>query len=425
MGRLSALPLLRTFGSALIIQATLSAGNFLVSWLLLRRTNDAQYGLYVLVFNSLLLVCALQGSFMQAQMIVRLVRLDPAGRASLVRGLLREQGRLLRFALWGAVAIVAIGWVCGALDGERSLLIVCATLAAIATLVRECLRMVLFAYRRPEDVLWGDLCYVAVILVGVMLATYAHAVATVATLAIGAAAGLSAILLSKAVSAGDPHCPDAAGSRGILRAFAPLGAWSVAGAAAHWALSQGYTFIVAGVLSVQSVAAIAGTRVLLMPLNLLSAGIGAQLFPLTADWVHTLGVLPALRRLVHVSIAFVASGLGYFAIIWFSRDWIFETVLRKHFVQQDALLLLWGGVFVLMLVRDQLVKLLAARERFPLLASITVASAVLSLACGWLAMGRFGEVGAVAGILIGELSNVVGIVILSFREIRKTVPAPA
>jgi O-antigen/teichoic acid export membrane protein len=425
MGRLSGLPLLRTFGSALVIQATLSAGNFLVSWLLLRRTNDAQYGLYVLVFNSLLLVCALQGSFMQAQMIVRLVRLDPAGRASLVRGLLREQGRLLRFALWGAVAIVAIGWVCGALDGERSLLIVCATLAAIATLVRECLRMVLFAYRRPEDVLWGDLCYVAVILVGVMLATYAHAVATVATLAIGAAAGLSAILLSKAVSAGDPHCPDAAGSRGILRAFAPLGAWSVAGAAAHWALSQGYTFIVAGVLSVQSVAAIAGTRVLLMPLNLLSAGIGAQLFPLTADWVHTLGVLPALRRLVHVSIAFVASGLGYFAIIWFSRDWIFETVLRKHFVQQDALLLLWGGVFVLMLVRDQLVKLLAARERFPLLASITVASAVLSLACGWVAMGRFGEVGAVAGILVGELSNVVGIVILSFREIRKTVPAPA
>jgi O-antigen/teichoic acid export membrane protein len=425
MGRLSGLPLLRTFGSALIIQATLSAGNFLVSWLLLRRTNDAQYGLYVLVFNSLLLVCALQGSFMQAQMIVRLVRLDPAGRASLVRGLLREQGRLLRFALWGAVAIVAIGWVCGALDGERSLLIVCATLAAIATLVRECLRMVLFAYRRPEDVLWGDLCYVAVILVGVMLATYAHAVATVATLAIGAAAGLSAILLSKAVSAGDPHCPDAAGSRGILRAFAPLGAWSVAGAAAHWALSQGYTFIVAGVLSVQSVAAIAGTRVLLMPLNLLSAGIGAQLFPLTADWVHTLGVLPALRRLVHVSIAFVASGLGYFAIIWFSRDWIFATVLRKHFVQQDALLLLWGGVFVLMLVRDQLVKLLAARERFPLLASITVASAVLSLACGWAAMGRFGEVGAVAGILVGELSNVVGIVILSFREIRKTVPAPA
>jgi O-antigen/teichoic acid export membrane protein len=425
MGRLSGLPLLRTFGSALVIQATLSAGNFLVSWLLLRRTNDAQYGLYVLVFNSLLLVCALQGSFMQAQMIVRLVRLDPAGRASLVRGLLREQGRLLRFALWGAVAIVAIGWVCGALDGERSLLIVCATLAAIATLVRECLRMVLFAYRRPEDVLWGDLCYVAVILVGVMLATYAHAVATVATLAIGAAAGLSAILLSQAVSAGDPHCPDAVGSRGILRAFAPLGAWSVAGAAAHWALSQGYTFIVAGVLSVQSVAAIAGTRVLLMPLNLLSVGIGAQLFPLTADWVHTLGVLPALRRLVHVSIAFVASGLGYFAIIWFSRDWIFETVLRKHFVQQDALLLLWGGVFVLMLVRDQLVKLLAARERFPLLASITVASAVLSLACGWLAMGRFGEVGAVAGILIGELSNVVGIVILSFREIRKTVPAPA
>jgi O-antigen/teichoic acid export membrane protein len=425
MGRLTGRPMLRSFGSALVIQATLSASNFLVSWLLLRRTNDAQYGLYVLVFNSLLLVTVLQGSFMQAQMVVRLVRLDAVGRASLVRGLLREQGRLLRFASWGTVAIVVAFWVAGLLDAERTLLIICATLAAAATLVRECLRMVLFAYRRPQAVLWGDVFYVVVVLVGVMLATYARAVAAFATLAMAAAAGVSAIVLSKAVSASDPDCPEAAGARGILRAFAPLGAWSVAGAAAHWALSQGYTYIVAGVLSVQSVAAIAGTRVLLMPLNLLSAGIGAQLFPLTADWVNTLGVLPALRRLVHVSIAFVASALCYFAVIWLSRDWVFAAVLRKHFAQQDALLLLWGGVFVLMLVRDQLVKLLAARERFPLLASITVASAALSLGFGCLAMRRFGEVGAVAGILVGELSNVIGIVILSFREIRKAVPAPA
>jgi O-antigen/teichoic acid export membrane protein len=424
-GRTSGRGLVRSFGSALLIQATLSAGNFLVSWLLLRRTSDTQYGYYVLVFNGLLLATALQGSFVQAQMVVRLIRLDAAGRADLVAGLLREQGQLLRLASWVTIVVVALLRLTGLLNNDHSLLIVCTTLAAAATLVREYLRMVLFAYRRPEDVLWADVAYVALLLAGVVLATYAPTAAAFAVLATAAAAGVSSMLLTRAVSGQETGQRPRAAAQGILRTFAPLGAWSVAGAAAHWALSQGYTYIVAGVLSVPSIAAIAGTRLLLMPLNLLSAGIGAQLFPMTADWVHRLGVLPALRRLTLVSIGFVVSALCYFAVIWYLRDWIFTSLLHRQFAQQDALLLLWCGAFVLMLVRDQLVKLLAARERFQLLTSITVASALLSLAFGYLAMRRFGELGAVTGIVIGELVNVIGIVILSFLEVKRTVPAAA
>ncbi len=89
------------------------------------------------------------------------------------------------------------------------------------------------------------------------------------------------------------------------------------------------------------------------------------------------------------------------------------------------MLSLWGAAFTLMLVRDQLVKLLAARERFPVLASLTVISALLSLAFGYGGMLRFGEVGAVAGIVIGELANIVGVVVLTLRELKRTVPAPA
>jgi hypothetical protein len=78
-----------------------------------------------------------------------------------------------------------------------------------------------------------------------------------------------------------------------------------------------------------------------------------------------------------------------------------------------------------MLVRDQLVKLLAARERFPALASITVLSTVLALAAGYAAILRFGEAGAVFGILLGELANIAGIGVLTFRELRRASPATA
>jgi O-antigen/teichoic acid export membrane protein len=179
------------------------------------------------------------------------------------------------------------------------------------------------------------------------------------------------------------------------------------------------------VLGVQSVAAIAATRLPLMPLNLLSSGLSTQLFPITADWVHHLGVRAALRRLALVSIALVAVACGYCAFIWLLRDWIFIDLLRKEFAQRDVLLLLWFAAFALMLVRDQLVKLLAARERFPSLAFITAASTLLALAAGYGAILRFGEPGAVAGVLIGELANIAGIVVLTVRELRAASPAPA
>jgi O-antigen/teichoic acid export membrane protein len=415
--------LLQSFGNGLVVQAVLSAGNFLAGWLLIRHTADEQYGYYVLAFNTVLLLTTLQGSFFQAQMVVRMIRSDRAGRADLVGGLMRDQRTVLRGALLGVVFIVAVLCVARLLDIAYALLIVSIALAGAATLMREYLRMVLFAYRRPQYVLGADVLYVGLLLTGVALATSSSAAAMFATLAMTAAAAASTMWLARSVWKTQPWNPE--GAPGILRAFAPLGTWSVSGAAAHWALSQGYTFVVAGALSVQSVAAIAATRLPLMPLNLISAGLALQLFPIAADWVHSLGVRAALQRLAVVSIVLVAFACGYFAVIWMLRDWIFVDLLHKEFPQRDALLLLWCGAFVLMLVRDQLVKLLAARERFPSLAFITVGSAMLSLGGGYVAMLRFGETGAVAGILVGELANIAGIVVLTLRELRRGSPAPA
>jgi O-antigen/teichoic acid export membrane protein len=415
--------LLQSLGSGLVIQAVISGANFFVGWLLIRHTADEQYGLYVLAFNVMLLLTTLQGSFLQAQMVVRMVRSDGAGQADLVGGLLREQRTILRRALPATVFAVALLYLFGRLDAMLALFIVGIALAGVATLMREYHRMVLFAYRKPQSVLRADIWYVVLLLAGVLLATWTPAAALVAVLTTAAAAAASTVLLSRSMWETAPWNP--AGAPRILRDFAPLGAWSVSGAAAHWALSQGYSFVVAGVLGVQSVAAIAATRLPLMPLNLLSSGLSTQLFPITADWVHHLGVRAALRRLALVSIALVAVACGYCALVWGLRDWIFVDLLHKEFAQRDVLLLLWFAAFALMLVRDQLVKLLAARERFPSLAFITVASTVLALAGGYGAILRFGEPGAVAGVVLGELANIAGIVVLTVRELRAASPAPA
>jgi len=215
------------------------------------------------------------------------------------------------------------------------------------------------------------------------------------------------------------------GSQGILREIMPLAVWPTAGAAIHWTFSQGYIYLVAGTLDVAAVAAIAATRLLLMPVNLLSAGIGSLMLPLASGWLHQHGAPLLRRRLWLMALGLAGATLCYFIVLWLLRDWIFAVVLKKQFAQRDGLLMLWGAVFLVMVIRNQLGYLLAAQGRFRAMTLLTFVSAVMALATCYWGMLRFGVAGALLGLLIGELIGVVGIVVLSFRKAQNSLAVPA
>jgi O-antigen/teichoic acid export membrane protein len=212
------------------------------------------------------------------------------------------------------------------------------------------------------------------------------------------------------------------GARGILLEIAPLATWSAAGAAIHWTFSQGYNYLVAGTLSVSAVAAIAGTRLLMMPINLLSTGIGTLMLPTTAGWLLQHPPRRVFRRLLLFTGGIALLAVIYIGIMWLMRDWIFTHVLKKTFAQRDLLLQFWSVIFVLMVCRDQLLYMLVARGRFRTLAALTLASALLSLTVSFVCMRHVGVIGALIGILAGELVNVAGITIFSYRESRHDSP---
>jgi len=125
----------------------------------------------------------------------------------------------------------------------------------------------------------------------------------------------------------------------------------------------------------------------------------------------------------------LALGLGvvtlcYFAVLWSLRDWIFTVVLKKQFAQRDALLMLWGAIVLVIMIRDQLVYLLAAQGRFRVMTMLTLVCAGLSLVASYWGMLQFGVAGALVGILLGEVLNVIGIVIISYNGMRQPRHAP-
>ena len=412
----------RLLSSAVVSQTLISAASFSIGLILIRHTTDLQYGYFILASSAIILLVSLQNAFFNPALVTRMTRLDRSERGDLVGGLYREQRRL-RWMLGGAAAaITGTLWYIHVLDANTGPLVFATIIAALAILNREYFRMVLLAHRRPQDVLRTDTFYVVVMVAGVFFATLTSAVAVTAVLVLGLAAVVSGIFLSKSLHRHEPW--NTQGAPHILAEIAPLAAWSMAGAAIHWSFSQGYTYLVAGTLDVTAVAAIAATRLLVMPVNLLSSGIGTLMLPLASSWMHAHGASVVWRRLMLFGLGMASVALCYFATLWFLRDWIFDVVLKKQFAQRDELLILWSLAFVLMVVRDQLIYLLVVRGRFRFLTSLALLTAVISLTISYFGMLRFGTAGALLGMLAGEIINLTGIVLLSFREAARTVPAP-
>jgi len=408
---------------AVAVQIILSASNFVVGLLLVRQTSDVQYGYYVLITTAILFGTTLQGSFIQPPTIIRLTHADARGRSDLIGGLYRDQRRLI--PLVGVLAIIlGVGLqLTGKLTLELAAIGLCGALAFVSALRREFFRMVLFAYRRPNDVLQSDFVYCILLVAGAYLATLAALPAAVAALTLAVSGFVGGTLLARRLWRHEPwntHAPT-----GMLRQIAPQGAWSGFGGTAHWLFSQGYGYFVAGAINVTAVAALAATRLFVMPVALLSIGIGTLMLPTASKWTRDHPPAKVLGRLALFATGLAGAAACYLGLMWLARDWIFAHILKKHFANSDALLLVWGANALVTVFRDQLLYFLAARGLFRATSILTACCAVLSLSVGWVAMQHLGAVGASLGLLTAEIVNTAGIIVLSLREIRRAGTAGA
>lgn len=413
--RFSASGLARLFGSSIADQAMLSAANFGVGLILIRYAAEAQYGYYILAFNTMMLLTTLQGTFIGTPMVIRLPGLDQAARRQWMGSLLRDQKWL--GAAGGALALVVAlaGWAMGLFDGESTLVVVAAIGLVLAALYREYLRGILLMYHRPQQVLGADAIYVAVLLAGCALAVRTP-VAAAGALLVGTMAALACASVLRRVLANDIE-RDAAPGR--LREIARMGFWAASGGVIYWLFNQGYNFLTAATLDLAAVAALAASRLTLMPINLLLAGMQKQLTPLASDWMHGMGARRTLRRLMLFSLALALFTLLYGAVIWLLRDWIFLDLMRKDSPQRDLLLVLWIGLFVLMVIREPIMMVPLLRQRFRALSAATLVCALIALAISYVGMLQLGPVGAVIGILTGEACYGLAVIVMAWREVRR------
>lgn len=415
--------ILRFFSASILIQGVLSAANLCVGLLLIRRTSDVDYSYYVLVTNAILLLTMLQYAYAYPSMVYCITSDSgtPATRGDFVGGMYREQ-RTLQLGCVAVLAFAAaIARLFGVIGSEVFVIMLVGIAASAIALYREFFRMVLLAHRGQSTLLRADVIYALLLITGAAAATLLAHPAIWAITAVTLAAFLAGRWLKRAVykyEAWNIH-----GRRGLLREIFAVGAWATAGAASHWAFTQGYNYLVAGVLSVASVASIAATRTLIMPVNLISLGIGNVMLPTATRWLQRIPTRTVMYRLVCVGAGLVVVSAVYMLLLWVFRDWIFRVVLKKNFANRDHLLLAWFAIGIAMVLRDQVSYLLMARARFRAMSYLTMVCAVLSLLASFFLMRALGAVGGLLGLFVGEACNVMGIIGLCVLEIRRD-PSP-
>jgi O-antigen/teichoic acid export membrane protein len=409
--------LVRLFSGGVADQTLLSATNFGVGLILLRATAAEDYAHYMLAFSALLLVTSAQGALVTSPLAVLAPKKPATDRAAMIAALARAQWRLwgppslaalLAFALTGAV-----GW-CRPLT---ALLGALASASALALLLREFQRQSFLIHAEPPLLLRMDCVYAALLVGAAAAATRTSPAAPWMVIGIGAASLCSALygrrLFGRKLGWAQTRYP------GALRECWTLGKWGLAGAAITWLHTQGWNYLLAFLRGAEDVAAPNAARLLLMPVGLLLTGVGQLLLPTAAGWMSTHGAREMLRRTASTAALLFTASLLYFALLWIVRGRLVTDLLRQDPAEIEPMLLAWGAVFAVMILRTVAMVALQAFERFDSLVYLAIASTTTSLAVAWWSIQRFGAAGSMAGIIAGELVDLCGIVWLTLREYRR------
>jgi O-antigen/teichoic acid export membrane protein len=410
------------FGFSIFDQVVLSLTNFLVGFVLIRYASDHDYALYVLVQSALQLLVTLHNSYLTGPVAILTPRLPADERWQTIGSVKRLQRRLLRAIAVPLIPLPLLGYMWGILDGLLATVTLIGILAGWAALRREYLRSVLLMYFRPHTLLAADVVYAGTLLVGV-----AAAVLIGKDIVIGATFALVVAGWAGAAAAHRSLAIDPGWQEGRAVTIWPeirgLGFWSTMGSIIWWILGQSYSYLLATRLDLTAVADVNATRLLLMPAIVLAIGVASLLGPTAASWYAQIGIHRLVRRLLLILLVVGAVEVTYFVAVWMGQEWLAVDVLHKHIHDRNQLLILWAGVALVGLCRDVLQCALVALGRLKSLAWQVGVSAAVAVVLMWYGLGWWGPPGALIGMIVGELINLAGIILL-LRTCMRRAPNP-
>ena len=410
--------LLKQFSTTVIDQVVLSGANFIVGFLLIRHTSDADYGMYVLVQSAITLLISAQMAWLSSPLAVVAPGKTAAVKRLMIGAVELSQRRFLRRASLLALIVPIVGYFSHYWTGLESVVIAFGVVACWTALQREYLRGVLLIYARPHSMLHADLVNVGVLVAGALIAAYGPRPAVLWVVAALIASALAGEATARRSLSKDPGF-ESGDAAPFWREMRPLAMWATLGAMTYWIYNQSYNYVLASRIDLTAVADVNAARLLLMPTIVLTVGVKTLLVPTAATWLAESTIGRLIRRLLLFATAIAVLDALYCAFVWFFRDWLSTDLLHKTIGNRDILLVLWAALSLIALYRDLLQTGLFALRKFKALAGVTAVSALVSLTIMWFGINTWGPAAALIGQVAGETVNLGGVVVLLAMAYRR------
>lgn len=191
------------------------------------------------------------------------------------------------------------------------------------------------------------------------------------------------------------------------------GRWALGGVLVTWIQIQTYTYVLAFFLGPAGVGLANAAKIFISPFAFLFAAINKIAIPRLAD------LRESNREGMLRASAMITAGLSiltilYSAILLSSLDFVTQLVLGRHDEGIKSLVWVWCLVLVFQMIRSGGSVLLQVQRKFRVLTLMNIPSAVITLIAAILLIQWLGAVGAIWGMVAGEIA----LSLLIWREIR-------
>lgn len=331
---------------SLFDQAWLSGINFAISLLLIRTLDKNEYGLYVLLFNTVLLFQSLSGALLSSPFMTLLPQTAADRRPVVTRvfavltlayALLAAAagfGGLLAYGLWSADPL--IGAAAGLGFG----------ICVFGSIYRDNIRTLHYAFGRPDQALRNNLAYGLLLIAGLALVMWQERLSARSVLLVIGVAGtvVSGVLLQpvrQALQAAGRHAWQAGGEdRACSREFWACARWALLGALMTFLSSSTHPYFVALSFSKAEVADLAASKLLTVPIAMIAMAWSNMARPTISQLAHE-GRQDRLDALIRHSILLaLLLTLGMGLLLWAGSDFI-PRLFGDKYVSLLPLTLLW------------------------------------------------------------------------------------
>lgn len=404
--------------SAVVDQALVSAGTFVLNVLLARFTTPTDYGIFVLCFSGIVLSTELQNAVITEPMMV-------FGSARLEGDRSRYLGAVLALQLalvaLFVTTICAAAWLWARLveTGGAASTLIYASAALGGTHLRELARKSFYSSFAPGRALLNDALYSALLFTGIALVTVRGDLSTnVAFLilgAAGAAAGLTGL-----VAVGAARLVSQAEIRDALRLHWRYGKWMIGVSGARWSANELYYFVAAGIVGVAGSGALKAVQNVFAPISLFLSGLSNLLLPIVSGMAA-----PSQRRLLNRFVLAVGSilapiALVYLAVVYLGAESTFDLLYDGAFLDYAYLLPIFGAGHVLVAAFQGPSLGLRALDRPRSVFTITAISALATVVAVIPLTSGFGLAGAAGSMLLSILVGSPLWALVYLRAARRT-----